>query len=53
MKNINSDFIKLLQLNDKEKIKEYVFENGKEGKPYCPISFESGDKDDKVEETDQ
>ena len=52
MKNNDSEFMKLLRLNDREKIKKYVFENGKEGKPYCPISFESGDKDDKVEETD-
>ena len=53
MKNNDSEFMKLLRLNDREKIKKYVFENGKEGKPYCPISFESGDiKDDKVEEID-
>ena len=40
-----SEFIQLLRLNDKDKLKNYVFENGKEGKPFCPISFEVGEKD--------
>ena len=39
-----SDFMNLLQLNDKDKIKNYVLENGKEGKTFCPISFDVGDK---------
>ena len=40
-----SEFIQLLRLNDKDKLKNYVFKNGKEGKPFCPISFEVGEKD--------
>ena len=43
-----SEFLKLLRLNDKEKLKKYIFENGKEGKAFCPISFDidRGENDD-------
>ena len=44
------NFLELLRLNDKEKIKKYVFENGKEGKTFCPISFMRGEENDKKEE---
>lgn len=47
--NNKQDFFELLRSNDKEKIKEFVLENGKEGKVFCPISFEKeeGNTDDK------
>lgn len=44
-KTEESEFIQLLRLNDKDKLKKYIFENGKEGKPFCPISFGVGEKD--------
>lgn len=46
-----TNFLELLQMNDKDKLKKYVFENGKEGKPFCPISFEVGENEyDETEE---
>lgn len=45
----NSDLINILIKNDKEEIRKFVLENGKEGKPFCPISFEE-DKDEEKEE---
>lgn len=45
----NSNFVNLLIKNESNSINEYILENGKEGKPFCPISFEKKDeeKDDK------
>ena len=43
-KRLNDEFFKLLLLNDEEKIKNYVFNNGKQGKEFCPISFEKKDE---------
>ena len=51
-KNLDeSDFLKLLRLNDKEKLKNYVFENGKEGKTFCPISFDTEEEDNEKRES--
>ena len=36
----NSDFEKLLLENKDSDIREFLIENGKEGKTFCPISFE-------------
>lgn len=46
MDNNESEFMKILKTNDKEKLREYILENGKEGKPYCPISFNLGEQKD-------
>jgi hypothetical protein len=45
----NSEFLDILIKNDKDEIRNYVLENGKEGKSFCPISFEKENKD--VEKT--
>lgn len=42
----DSDFLELLRLNDQEKIKNFVVENGKEPKIICPIMFIKGDKNE-------
>lgn len=36
---INSDFLELLRLNDSDKLKKFILENGKGPHPTCPISF--------------
>lgn len=36
----NSNFKNLLFENDNSKIRAFILENGKEGKPFCPIYFE-------------
>ena len=46
-----SNFLELLRLNDQEKVKNFVVENGKEPKIICPIMFikkgDSENDDDK------
>lgn len=42
----NSEFLNILIKNDKEEIRNYVLENGKEGKSFCPVSFKKEKKDD-------
>ena len=37
--NEENNFLELLRLNDKEKLKKFILENGKEHKPYSPIIF--------------
>ena len=47
MDNIN--FIEFLQNNEnKSDIRKFIIDNGKEGKPFCPVIFikKDGDKDD-------
>ena len=44
MNNIN--FIEFLQnVKDESELREYILENGKEGKPFCPISFIKNDNE--------
>jgi hypothetical protein len=46
----NSNFIETLLKNESNSINEFIIEHGKEGKPFCPISFEKqeeGCKDEK------
>jgi hypothetical protein len=41
MSNLNNaEFENLLLENKDESIRNFLIENGKEGKIYCPISFE-------------
>ena len=41
---MEKDFFELLINNNKEEIKKFVIENGKEGKPFCPLLFEKENK---------
>lgn len=47
---INSENLNIIDflINNKDKsdIRDYVLENGKEGKPFCPIMFVEKEKDD-------
>lgn len=45
----DTNFLDLLREDDKEKIKNYVIENGKEPKVICPIMFEKGDNKNESE----
>ena len=45
----DSNFENLLIQNKDESIRNFLIENGKEGKPFCPILFEK--KDNKEKET--
>jgi hypothetical protein len=36
----DDDFKKILFENNSDKIRDFLIQNGKEGKPYCPISFD-------------
>ena len=36
----DNDFENLLLENNTDSIRDFLLENGKEGKVYCPISFE-------------
>jgi len=45
----NSNFIETLRKNESKSINDFIIEYGKEGKPFCPISFEKQEdiKDEK------
>ena len=46
-----NEFLELINSNDKDKMKIYIIDKGKEGKPFCPISFTIGEKNnDKSED---
>lgn len=45
----NSNFMKTLIKNESNSINEFIMENGKEGKPFCPISFEKQEEEYKDE----
>ena len=42
----NTDFENLLKENKSESIRDFLIENGKEGKVFCPIMFEKKEGED-------
>ena len=42
----DSNFENLLFENNNDKIRDFLIENGKEGKPYCPILFDKEEEND-------
>lgn len=48
--NFENEFNKLLLENDKEKINEYIFLNGKSPKPVMPIIFNMNDNEEQIDD---
>jgi hypothetical protein len=42
----NSNFKNLLYKNDQKEIQDFLLENGKEGKVFCPIYFEKNKEEE-------
>lgn len=49
-----NEFMKLLYLNSKEKVKQFLISNGKLPKPVCPIVFiKDKDEEEKIIESNE